>query len=97
MRKITKEATTAFLNRQIYTKSGNTKVTESFGVFYLRLHGNIIAELYPNNTLKVTNAGWFSNTTRERLNGLPDVYVQQKNWVWYLNGEQWDGSLTKIN
>jgi hypothetical protein len=44
----------------------------------------------------VTNAGWFSNTTKERLNAIDGVSVYQKDWNWYLNGEQWNGKLIDV-
>ena len=68
-------------------------------VTILKLHGNIIAYRYNDTkqTLSITNAGWFSNTTKERLNALPNVHITQKNWVWYLNGKEWNGELIDIN
>lgn len=61
----------------------------------LYLHGNLIAEKRKDG-IYITNAGWFSNTTKERLNAIPNVSIYQKNRVWYLNGKQWDGKLTKV-
>ncbi len=51
--------------------------------------------------IAITNCGWESNTTKERLNGVIQAVglnygLVQKNWIWYLDGKQWDGSLTKI-
>jgi hypothetical protein len=46
--------------------------------------------------MKITNAGWRSNTTKERLNGLPNVSIQQKKGDWYLNGEVWNGQSTEV-
>jgi hypothetical protein len=46
--------------------------------------------------LSISNAGWASNTTKERLNGLPNVRVQQKNWNWFLNGVEWNGEWTRV-
>ena len=96
MRQITKDSINAFLNRKTFTRQ-NMKVREMNGKFYLKLHNNIIAVLHANNTLQITNCGWFSNTTKERLNGLPNVDIYQKNFVWYLNGQQWHGNLITIN
>lgn len=96
MRQITSDSINAFLNRKTFTRQ-NMKVREMNGKFYLKLHNNIIAVLNPEGTLQITNAGWQSNTTKERLNGLPNVSIYQKNWVWYLNGKEWDGQLTTIN
>ena len=102
MRKITKESINAFLNGQKFYKD-NTHVEILPNVTILRLFGNKIAYLYndPDRTLSITNSGWFTNTTKERLNALPNVFIQQKtiNNVkkWYLNGEEWNGELTDIN
>ena len=56
----------------------------------LYLHGHLIAKA-DHNGLQITNAGYFTNTTKERLNGLPHVHIHQKNFEWYLNGELWNG------
>lgn len=34
--------------------------------------------------------------TKERLNALQGVNIVQKNFVWYLNGKEWNGELTDI-
>ena len=101
MKKITRDSVNAFLNRREFTRQ-NMSVRRFNDKFYLQLHGNIIAILYPDNKIQITNAGWESNTTKERLNGL--IYlsgsnvepIYQKNWVWYLNGKEWNGNLIQI-
>ena len=97
MRQITKNSINAFLNAKKFN-TGNMQVEILPNVTILKLHGNAIAYLYndPERTLSITNCGWFSNTTKERLNGLPGVSICQKNWRWYLNGELWDGKLIDI-
>ena len=67
-------------------------------VTILKLHGNSIAYLYndPERTLSIDTTGWFTKTTKTYLNALPGVSIHQKNWVWYLNGEEWDGRLTDV-
>lgn len=50
-----------------------------------------------DKTVFITNAGWQSNVTKERLNGLHNVSICQKKGVWYLNGQQWDGKLIKVS
>ncbi len=98
MRKITQESVDAFMNAREFKKA-NMEVEVLPNVTILRLHGNAIAYRYndPERTLSITNAGWQSNTTKERLNAIPDVSIQQQDWVWYLNGEEWDGRLIDIN
>ena len=83
MKKITRDSVDAFMNARPFRKD-NT--------------GNEIAYRYndPERTLSVTNAGWFSNTTKERLNGIPNVRIHQKNFNWYLNDKEWDGKLIDV-
>jgi hypothetical protein len=95
MRKITREAVDKFLSKTPFRKS-NMAVVEDYGVYKLKLHNNTIAVLDEFNMLSISNAGWRSNTTKERLNGLPNVRINQKNWNWYLNGLEWDGAWTRV-
>lgn len=95
-RKITVEAVNAFMSARQFFKD-NTTVTIEDEIVKLRLHGNLIAcREVGSNTIEVSNAGWFSTTTKERLNGLPGVSVCQRKGVWYLNGEEWNGEWKKI-
>jgi len=96
MRKITKESVNAFLNRKQFSKS-NMSVTIEEGITYLKLHNNKIAALLGDGRMWISNAGWKSNTTKERLNGLPNVSIYQRNWVWFLNDTPWNGNPIYIN
>jgi hypothetical protein len=98
MKQITIKSINAFLNGERFNES-NTKVEVLPNVTILKLFGNAIAYRYndPNNTLSITNCGWQTNTTKERLNGLPNVRIQQKRGEWYLNGQQWNGNLIDVN
>ena len=97
MRTITEQSIKAFLNAKKFNKQ-NMTVEVLPNVTILKLHGNEIAYKYnnPKKTLSITNCGWFSNTTKERLNALPDVNIQQKNFIWFLNGKEWDGNKIYI-
>jgi hypothetical protein len=94
-RKITSESVSKFLSRKPFRK-GNMSVEEAYGIFKLKLHGNTIATIDQYNMLSISNAGWLSNTTKERLNGLPGVRINQKNWNWFLNGVEWNGEWTRV-
>lgn len=91
MRKITKEITYAFSNK-IPKTIGNSS-TDGKTLF---LHGNAIARHNKAGDLEISNGGWSSNTTKERLNGLIGVYVNQKNLQWYLNGKKWNGNWVVV-
>jgi hypothetical protein len=95
MRKITNESVSAFLAGRKFNK-GNMSVEVTNEFTKLKLHGNTIATIDRLGVLSISNAGWASNTTKERLNGLPGVRVNQKNWNWYLNGQEWDGRWKRI-
>jgi hypothetical protein len=96
MRKITAESVNAFLNRKEFKKS-NMAVTIEGGITYLKLHNNKIAAMLNDGRIWISNAGWDTNTTKERLNGIPNVRINQKNWEWFLNGVVWDGKPLCIN
>ena len=94
MKTITEKAVSNFLNGKNF-KSSNTVVEIQENKSTLKLHNNSIAIL-ENNKLSISNCGWFSNTTKERLNGLPNVTIKQKKGIWYLNEIEWDGNLIEI-
>ena len=99
MRKITEQSINAFMTAENF-KKGNMEI-EVVGdkKVYMYLHSNLIASYTIGDfygSLEISNAGWQSNTTKERLNGLPNVHINQKNFVWYLNGKEWNGDLTNI-
>jgi hypothetical protein len=58
----------------------------------LKLHGNVIAsESVKTGAIVIFDAGWQTNTTKERLNGLLAMlpsskykYITQKQWRWYI-------------
>ncbi len=95
MRKITKESVRAFIEGRKFNK-GNMSVEVELGYVKLKLHGNTIATIDELGVMSVSNAGWATNTTKERLNALPNVSIHQKNWNWYLNGNEWDGTWRRI-
>ena len=96
-KQITTNAIEKFLNAETF-KSPNTIVEVLPNVTILSLFGNPIAYRYndPERTLSITNAGWKSNTTKERLNGLPNVTISQSKGKWFLNGAEWDGKLIDV-
>jgi hypothetical protein len=91
MRKITREIVDAFQNSRSL-KIGNSRTNgESLWLF-----DNKIAEIRRDG-LWITNAGWDSATTKERLNGLSSVHIIQRRGNWYLNERQWDGSWVHVD
>lgn len=84
------EVVKAFMNKMPkkagnYTTDGET----------LRLWGNAIAQ-WRGSKLYVTDAGWDTVTTKRTLNLIPGVDVVQRNFKWYLNGEEWNGGWAEV-
>lgn len=96
-RKITNAAIYNFISANKW-QSGNTQVVVLPNVTVLKLFGNEIAFRYNDseNTVSISNCGYQTVTTKERLNGIPGVRINQKKGIWYLNDKEWDGSLTDI-
>lgn len=108
MRKITEESTYAFevgdkfkksnMEVDVVTMDRNVsryalEFKEGDVVSKLYLHGNMIAvKNFRTGDISISNAGWTSNTTKERLNGITGVSIYQRNWSWYLHDKEWDGS-----
>ena len=90
MRQVTQEIVTAFRNGE--RKSIGNSSTDGQ---VMLLHGNKIAEKREGQIF-ITDADWATSTTKERLNGLPNVSIQQKKGVWYLNGKVWNGEWIAV-
>ena len=100
MRKITQQSIHAFNGSYNFNKANmRVEVSPFDQSTRLYLHGNLIAYRDPRGLVYITHAGWRSNTTKERLNGLDGVRINQKDFTWYLNGHEWTnpGDLTCIN
>ena len=95
MRTVTQNAVNCFYNKGNGNFS-NTFVTTEGNITKIFLFGNLIAKL-ENDRLFITNSGWKSKTTKERLNALKGVNILQKKGEWFLNGEKWNGELTEIS
>ena len=92
MRKITANAVSAFFTGVPFS-SGNTVVTVSSSLqcTSMLLHGHTIAVHYPTTGhTHISDAGWQTNTTKERLNGILEhvgvtgaCKIGQKDFAWY--------------
>ncbi len=104
MRDITTKSVNAFLKRKPF-KSGNMQVTvdNETGTVSMLLHGNKIAGIVPLNDthemLTLSDAGWKTVTTKERLNGILCQFgkarIYQSKGVWYMGdaSKEWTGSV----
>jgi hypothetical protein len=89
MRKIEQQMNDAISNSTNF-KSANTEVCEYYGVSYVYLHGNKIAEV-GNTFIRLFDGGHQSTTTKSRINailsehGLAGERVFAKNYTWFVN------------
>ena len=97
MRKITTEASLAFLNMEDYKKD-NTRVEvirqPHMTDVHLYLHWNEIARSN-GKELHLDDCGWKTNTTKERINWLlywMGLKIQQVKGEWYIkdSSHTWD-------
>jgi hypothetical protein len=92
MRKVTEQTVKAFLNYERKTVDN----TESTGN-ELKLHGNVIAKR-ENGHIYISDCGWQTATTKERLNGLLWLLydlenyryfsIYQEAFVWYWKDKE---------
>jgi hypothetical protein len=102
MRQVSETIVNAFVNGKA-KKQGNSQ-TDGQSLY---LFGNKIAE-WRKDGLYISNGGYNatdrhgneltgSKTTKDRLNSLPGVNINQSKCKWYLNGNEWNGEWIKID
>ena len=83
----------------------NMTVTTIDGETEMRLHGNLIARSFTvpggfgvadSRRIEIRDAGWTSNTTKERLNGLLQAFapgwgIWQRDFEWFIGRHQTGG------
>lgn len=61
----------------------NTRLYDNDGYYTIRLHNNVIMEIYPDGFFPM-DAGWKTVTTKARLNEhMPIGRIHQKDFDWY--------------
>jgi hypothetical protein len=99
MKQVTSKVVNAFLVGKP-TKVDNTQSTGRA----MYLFGNKIAE-WREDGLWITNCGWQTNTTKERLNGLGmylNFWIAQRKGNWYITGNElggetyWSGDWVRV-
>ena len=91
MRQITRDIVNAFQNSRSLRIDNSRTDGESLWLF-----DNKIAEIRRDG-LWITNAGWDSRTTNERLNGLSGVHVRKQRGTLLLNDRVWDGGWVNVD
>lgn len=103
MRKVTKAAVNAFY-QESPANIGNTSISvytmSEVKETILYLFGNPIARIVtPKDApkfMQITDAGWQTRTTIDRLNGLGCSVYTRKGQL-FLDGKEWSGNWTTVS
>jgi len=99
MRKITEESVRAFIEERQFNKS-NMAVLESNGETHLALFGKVIAKK-SDDIYYITDCGWQTATTKERLNGLllaldaGQIWQDRGQWFFYRKADNLEIHMNK--
>lgn len=86
-----------------YRKIGNNtwfvKTDNAFGdtIYGIQYHRTVIAGIRQDGSYFINNGGWFSATTKKRLNQFLsrvgwNASISQRNYQWYFNGLHFGGT-----
>lgn len=53
--------------------------------FAIRYHNTDVVCIYPDGW-ELNSGGYYTVTTKKRINDYSPTYVFQRDWVWYING-----------
>jgi len=68
-------------------KVGNNTYAEILpdGSVGITLHSTMVVRIHPDNSATLNTGGWYSSTTKDRMNKYSPVRVYQRKGEWYLN------------
>jgi len=61
----------------------------------IMLHSTYVVKIHPDNSATLNTGGWYSSTTKDRMNKYSPVRVYQRKGQWYLeSGEEYEDGVT---
>lgn len=72
--------------------ANNTRIFDrGNGVLAVQFHATDVATYYPNGDVEVSNGGWYTRTTAERLSEFSPIRVHtvRGEWFFHWRGEHW--------
>jgi hypothetical protein len=71
-------------------KVGNNTYAEILpdGSVGIMLHGTTVVRIHPDNSATLNTNGWYTSTTKDRINQYSPVRVYQCKGEWYLNNDE---------
>ncbi len=75
---------------RIVGKVATTITTDAGGVMRVTYHDTDVVTVYPNGRIDLDNGGWFTPTTKVRMNQASAQFglgfqVFQKDWDWFVD------------
>jgi hypothetical protein len=77
-------------------KVGNNTYAEILpdGSVGIALHGTTVVRIHPDNSATLNTGGWYTSTTKDRINQYSPVRVYQRKGQWYLeSGEEYEDGV----
>lgn len=62
----------------------NTRIVKTTKGYGVKLHNTVIVDIDENNNYTINNGGWYSPTTKDRINKYSPIRVYQQKNVWYF-------------
>jgi hypothetical protein len=59
----------------------------------LEYHSTIVVTYFKDGGYKLDNGGWFTMTTKKRMNDFTDLVVCQSKGKWYVNGYDYHNGI----
>lgn len=74
-------------NAQSKKWANNTYLHRRGDNIALQYHSTDVATFFPDEDVVLDNGGWFTSTTKERINWAIGNRLSQRNGVWYIDGD----------
>lgn len=78
------------LSRKI---ANNTYLIRHDNYLALRYHSTEVVKFYPDNSIVLDNGGWFTSTTKERINMAIGNKLYQSKGVWYIGNLRYQNGM----
>lgn len=78
-------------------KVGNNTYAEILpdGSVGIMLHSTYVVKIHPDNSATLNTGGWYTSTTKDRINQYSPVRVYQRKGEWYLDdGTPYEDGVT---
>ncbi len=72
----------------------NTRIVEANGSYGIKLHNTIVLTIRRDGTYTYNTGGWYTVTTKKRMNDYGPARIHQHKHQWFINGEPYVNGVT---